>query len=232
MKVNQKADYTSLFSQFANSDKTGTSSLLSDYASIKNGSYGKLLKSYYSTVNTDTKASKSTAAKKTKVEDDPVKKNLSSVKSSAEDLKKSASNLTASLFEGGDKEKIEKAVKEYADNYNKVVTAAGKDSNKSITKQASSMVSSTFSNRNMLSSVGITMNENFTLNVDTEKLSKASASTLKTLFSNPGSYGDNVEAKASMISNSANSAINSGRTYESNAKSNTSYIDSIFNTYN
>ena len=49
--------YSTLLGGMSGSDGTGgVSSLLSDYAAIKNGSYGKLLKAYYSEVpDADTK---------------------------------------------------------------------------------------------------------------------------------------------------------------------------------
>lgn len=61
MKINPKTDYTSLFSSFNKGNTLGVS--LTDYASIKNGSYGKLLKSYYSTKKADDKKSTENAPK-------------------------------------------------------------------------------------------------------------------------------------------------------------------------
>ena len=55
--INMKNDYSYLFQSMntsANSGMSGMSSILSDYSSIKNGSYGKLLKAYYAK-DTDTR---------------------------------------------------------------------------------------------------------------------------------------------------------------------------------
>ncbi len=46
INVNAKNDYSFLFSGMSGSSGANLN-FLSDYASIKNGSYGKLLKSYY-----------------------------------------------------------------------------------------------------------------------------------------------------------------------------------------
>ena len=42
--------YSALLGGGAGSGEVGGASLLSDYASIKNGSYGKMMKSYYAKV--------------------------------------------------------------------------------------------------------------------------------------------------------------------------------------
>ena len=46
-KYNSNVDYSALFGGTSNSSSLGGTNILSDYASIKNGSYGKLLKAYY-----------------------------------------------------------------------------------------------------------------------------------------------------------------------------------------
>lgn len=46
-KYNSNVDYSELFGGTSNSSSLGSTNILSDYASIKNGSYGKLLKAYY-----------------------------------------------------------------------------------------------------------------------------------------------------------------------------------------
>lgn len=62
MKITQKTDYSTLFSSLNNSGNSlGIS--FTDYASIKNGTYGKLLKSYYSTVDKSDKKSTESAPK-------------------------------------------------------------------------------------------------------------------------------------------------------------------------
>ena len=55
ISINLKTDTSYLFSSLSNSSSNSgsgldsLSSILSDYSSIKNGSYGKLLKAYYGT---------------------------------------------------------------------------------------------------------------------------------------------------------------------------------------
>lgn len=49
INVGGNRDYSSLFQSLSSNGGMGNMSFLSDYASIKNGSYGKLMKSYYGT---------------------------------------------------------------------------------------------------------------------------------------------------------------------------------------
>lgn len=46
-KYNSNVDYSALFGGTSNSSSVGGTNILSDYASIKNGSYGKLLKAFH-----------------------------------------------------------------------------------------------------------------------------------------------------------------------------------------
>ena len=47
-KYNSNVDFSALFSGTSDSSSVGNTNMLSDYAAIKNGSYGKLMKAYYS----------------------------------------------------------------------------------------------------------------------------------------------------------------------------------------
>ncbi len=46
-KYNSNVDYSALFGGTSDSSSVGNTNMLSDYAAIKNGSYGKLMKAYY-----------------------------------------------------------------------------------------------------------------------------------------------------------------------------------------
>lgn len=209
-----------LFSGLSTSSKTsnyaGSTNILSDYYSIKNGSYKKLLTAYYDKFGEDSKidanSSTSTSADSTA--------KLSQAKSASGDLQESATNLLAkgstSLFKeaetkddkgnvttGYNMDKIYDGIKSFADNYNKTLDVAGKSNVDSISRSASSMVSTTKSNSNLLKSVGITINNDNTLSVDKDKLKSADVSTLKSLFNTAGSYGYSIGTKASQINASA-----------------------------
>ena len=85
---------STLFSALGSSNASGSSSILADYYSIRNGSYKKLLSAYYSLdggSNTTTGSTTSTSSDSTKL--------LSSIEKSADTLKDS----TDALLKNGDK---------------------------------------------------------------------------------------------------------------------------------
>lgn len=227
IRITQKNDYSSLFnSSSRNSINNDIVSLSQERASVKNGSYGKLLKAYYSDSDS---ASAKWAKSKANVVDT---KNLSEVKASAVELKKDVSVINNKLIDSGNKDKIKEAVGEFVDSFNSLVKSASNSSNSSISKQTKSLTNNTYINSDLLKSVGITLNTDNTLSLDEKKLSEASASSLKTVFTNSGSFGDTTSTKASMIYNSANSSLNSGGIYNKSATSATSTLGSLFETYN
>ncbi len=94
-KYNSNVDYSALFGGTSNSSSLGGTNILSDYASIKNGSYGKLLKAYYAKQDAEKTAGTGDTSQK-----------LTLMKTSADSLKKSADALNASSL--WKKKKIEK----------------------------------------------------------------------------------------------------------------------------
>lgn len=113
MSFNFGSDFGSFFSTSGSSSSSGMSNFLSDYASIKNGSYGKLLKSYYKKANN---SSSSSSAKRTSTTVDDIlrekmqrerkvetaeSKAYTKVKSTTSDLKKAVDKISNSktLFE-------------------------------------------------------------------------------------------------------------------------------------
>ena len=97
MKINQGTDYSALFSSL-NTSSTGFS--LNDYAQIKNGSYGKLMKAYYGKDS----ASSKTASSSKKL-DETATQNMNAVQKSADEFKEATESVKSAIADG-DKEKI------------------------------------------------------------------------------------------------------------------------------
>jgi hypothetical protein len=192
---------------------------LSDYASIKNGSYKKLLKAYY----------KQQESQNTTLGDTTQK--LTLMQSSASSLSQSVQSLMKdSLWEkktknekdettGEEKETsdydwdaITKAVKSFIEDYNDTVEEAGESNTKGVLRNAAWMTGITSKNSNLLSKVGITIGKGNKLELDEDTLKESDISTLKTLFTGYNSYASQIQQKASSISNAAASA---GGTYTS-----------------
>ena len=230
-KYNVNTDYSLLFGGTPTVSSGGTFSL-SDYASIKNGSYGKLLKAYYAQED----------AQKVYSNQDSVQKSTM-IKSGADALKKSADALMddslwekkkltkkdettgeESEIEDYDWDKITKAVKAFISDYNDVIEQAGESNSKEVLRNAVWMTGTTEANENVLSKIGITVGKGNKMELDDEKLKKADIGTLKTLFTGHNSFASKVSMKANSISNAA--AWSSG-TYKSNGTYNKSLSELV-----
>lgn len=215
-------DFTALLGGTANS----SGSLLSDYASLKNGSYGKLMKAYYEQQNAE-KASSSG--------DTPQK--LTLMRSGADALKKSADALNdASLWEKKkfkikdeetgeeievedyDWDSITKAVKSFVGNYNSLVEHMGSSDTKNVLRNAAWMTNITDKAKNLLSKAGIIIGRGNKLELDEDALKEADVTTLKSLFTGYGSFADKIAQKADNISKEAANAAakTKGATYTKN----------------
>jgi len=239
INVGMKQDYSYLFQSLSTSSGSGLGNLnfLSDYAAIKNGSYGKLMKAYYakdasdevtSLANSKSKSSTSTAA------DDA--KTLSEIKGAADGLKESADKLidkgTDSLFkkvdieskdesgvttvtQGYDTEAIYSAVSDFVKDYNQMLSEGGNSETKSIQNKMNSLIGITSANENLLAKVGITVGEDNSLSVDEKKFKSADMTTVKSLFNGNQSYAYRVSAQASLIDFAAESESAKANTYTS-----------------
>ena len=202
------ADLSILFgsgNQKSNVDYSSVLNLdLADVASVRNGSYGKLLKQHYAGIKADAKA----------VDGDTDKK-LTSIKTDADKLVKAADAFNdSSLFEtkkidgdGGkqteefaDKDKLGSAVKDFVKAYNAAIDSAGESGTKSVLRTGGWMANMTKQNAGMLSAVGITVGGDDKLSFDEEAFKKADVTTVKDVFSGVNSYASQVSAKAGSLS--------------------------------
>lgn len=208
---------STLFSSLnTSSSLSGTTSMISDYYSIRNGSYKKLLNAYYSIDENKekTKTSINTAKDSSKL--------LATIKESTDDLKSSADKLAASgktsLFnqkEDGtyDVDKIAEAVKSFVDDYNSVIDDTKDSNSKNIASSSTSMITTTKANTALLKKIGITIDSKGKLSLDEDKLKTSNMNNVKTLFNGQGSYGYQISARASMINYYAGVESGKSNTY-------------------
>lgn len=250
-------NYSFLFSSLGNNSSSSSGGMnlnfLSDYASIKNGSYGKLLKAYYRQENstsvdkTETNVNNNTVSKTEKAA-------LNKVQTATDELKESADKLlengSKSVFaqkdittkdengaekttKGYDVDAIYKAVNNFVTNFNSVVDAANKSQNEKIVNKVTSLATNTYRNINLLNKIGITMNEDSTLSINEDTFKKSNMTTVKSIFNGSGSYGYRTSAQASMINLTADREATRNNTYTLSGTLNTAYnsgnlFDSIF----
>ena len=226
--TNVNTNYTDVFSSMMGTSGTDNNAFsLTDYMSIKSGSYRTLLKAYYKKQDADKSAETS----------ETEKKQLSLLKTKADNLKNSMLDLMdEDLFEkktiktkdektGKETEKVDydweaitKAVNSFVDSYNAIVGATGESDNKKVLRNATWLTQLTETNSKLLAKVGITVGEDNKLKVDKDVLQKANMNTLKVLFQGAGSFADRVVQKASQIGNAAVQGTSvGGSSYTNNA---------------
>lgn len=180
---------TSSSSSSSTSYSSDLCSLLSDYASIKNGSYAKLVKAYYASLAEEDDSSSSSSSN---VKDTLTATSASSAYQAAEAL------LNFDFSEDNIDEAYE-AVSSFIDSYNSLITNATDSSNSSVQKQAQYLYDTYYNNYKLFASIGITLNADRTLSIDEDTFKSSSVATMKTLFNGTCSFADTVSTKASQI---------------------------------
>lgn len=232
-------------SMFGTSSSTGvSSSILSDWAMIKKGTYYKLAKAYYAK---NTANSESTETKSEKSALSTAKGNANSLKSAADALKTTGSSSvfnkktvtneeTGETSEQYDTDGIYKAVKSFVDSYNSVVEKTIDSDTVSVLRKTLNMVNATKANENLLNKMGIKIKENNTLELDEDTFKKADMITVKSLFNGTNSLADRISQTAGELNTLAANALSSmdkstykaSGSYATNALSVGSMYDSIF----
>lgn len=251
INVNARQDYSYLFQSMTTSrgNSLGNLNFLSDYASIKNGSYGKLMKAYYAKDAADKTASegKDTEAKKNSISTAADSaKTLSEIEKAADAMKESADSLLvkgsksvfrkknekATVSEEYDTDAIYKAVSGFVTDYNDLLSKTSAASSKNLQSKADTLAAVTSANAKLLSRVGITVNSDSSLSLDEEVFKKSDMGMVKNLFGTTGAYGYKVSAQASMIDYTAAKESTRSNTYTANGTySNVYSAGNILNSF-
>lgn len=220
-------DYSSLFSSMGSS----SSNWLADYATIKNGSYGKLMKAYYAEAKSSSSGTTSTGKKSNssnvldkileekrnpKVSKEAQKANaelttgLSYLKNSVSTLQ-SDKTYTDTANGQSATDKVVSAMKAYVANYNDVVTAAKNSTLANKTAYVANVMSSSAANADKLAEIGITVNSNGTLELNEAKLKEAGVSKVQDMFSSKNimSYGSTVASRLQFAGAASSTAADS-----------------------
>lgn len=185
-----------------------------DYYMIKNGTYKKLAKAYYSMNKTDStnKTSSSTGSTSTK-QNTALRDSANALKSSARALRdktlwqkkdittKDETTGEATTKQDYDYDAILKAVKQFTEDYNSVLDQAADSDSTAILREASSMVNTSNAMSRLLDEVGISIGTDNKLSIDEEKFKSARITTLNTLFAGSNSYAGRMGQRAGNIVN-------------------------------
>lgn len=212
INIQSKTDYSALFSSM-NSSSTNSpaasdiTSLLSDYSSIKSGTYSKLLKAYYAKNPSEAKSSTTTKAKDTT--ESETTKAYNKVSTTSDALQTSIDKLSKLDVSKDDAETL-KAVQNYVKEYNNFISASDDVDNISISGRVSTIKNNTASYSKQLSALGITTASDGSLTLNEETFNAADKSSLNTLFAEKSSYGYSVKVSAAMAA--SNASYEAGRT--------------------
>lgn len=250
INITAKTDYSMLFSSLSNSSTAGTSFFggsfsLVDYATIKNGSYTKLMKAYY---GQNSSAVSSSVNKIVSGSSKDESKTITALKSASDSLKKAADELLEtgkdSVFnqkditvkdengvetteKGYDTDAIYKKVSAFVDAYNKVLSSAGDSNNTRVLSTAANMTTQTVAHEDMLGKIGITIGEDNKLSIDEKAFKEADMTSVKSMMNGVGSYAYGIQTKASFINMYAKEdAARTSGLYAQNALYNSSYVSS------
>lgn len=212
INVGKNQDYSYLFQSLSSgSGGMGNLNFLSDYASIKNGSYAKLMKTYYGTAQSSSAAASKKSSsgnildkildekKNPKVSKEAQEANanlttgLSSLKSSVAALQKDGTYTDTANGKSAE-DKVVSAMKAFVSDYNNVVSAAKNSTLANKTAYVANMMNSTAANADKLAEIGVSINGNGTLELNEAKLKEAGVSKVQDLFSS-----DNIMSYGSMI---------------------------------
>lgn len=239
---------STLFGSLQTNDSFAMSSMLSDYTSIRNGSYAKLLNKYYGNVKAEQADSSNSTKNKTRF--DIAATALSDVKNAAVELNKSIARLTEtgkdSVFakkdvkkEDGttvqeyDKDAIMSAVSSYVKNYNATMKAAGESGSNSVKNSAEGLNRITGVMTDRLAKIGISRDVDGMLKLDEDTFMKADMNQVKSLMNGSSSYaagvGTSVKALSSVVNNQM--SMSAGSIYGNNGAyiSSSAYVGSLFN---
>ena len=214
---NNDSFFSSMFgTSGSNSSTSSAGNIFSDYASIKNGTYGKLLKSYYEKnpvsrdsngkISTSVSASASASTKDTKA--------LTAAKDNALDLKDSLKKLSQKSTYEKDTEEVMKSVKAFVEDYNSVIKGTEDINNTSVLRSTLWMTNTTAKNTSLLEDIGIKINADNTLSLNEDKFKEADMTDVKSLFMGETGYGASVSSRASSVAiYAAQAAAQANTTY-------------------
>ena len=207
---------------------------LSDYASIKNGSYARLMKSYYGTgqtlgsVPSSSKKSTKTSNVLDKILEERKNPKVSkNVQEANENLTKGISNLKSSVSalqsdgtytstENGQSaaDKVVSAMKTFVSDYNNVVNSAKGSTLANKTAYVANMMGSTAANADKLEEIGIRINAKGNLELNEAKLKAADLSKVQELFSPDDmmSYGSMIASRVQFAGSGATTNTVDGTT--------------------
>lgn len=228
INIHQKNDYSTLFAGLYAGNGSNKANMLginlSDYASLKSGSYGKLMKAYYSKNRTEEvekavggSKDKTSSKKKIEASEDKaemiakLEKDATAFSSAAKKLQDTGKDSvfaeketkvknedgTETVTKGYDRDAIYEAAASFVSSYNSLIASSASSENSRVNSAHSGLVNLTSNRAKALESVGITIGKDNKLSIDKDKFKEADVEKVKSLLQ--GSYTLGVQNRADLI---------------------------------
>lgn len=189
----------------SSSNSNSMTGLLSDYNSIRNGSYLKLAKHYYS------KDGAKQATQKRFSNNISTKSEDKITKSASERAWKDITTLrNEKMYQTEDTDTVLKNVKSFVDSYNSVIEGTQKSDNSNVQKDVARLASQTDNYADALSKIGITIKDDNTLSLNEKTFASADMADVKKLFAGDFSFGSNTQNRLMQLVNDATAYMTSG----------------------
>lgn len=215
-------DYSTLFNSLPKTDTSsggGLVNLATEFQSIRSGSYGKLLSSYYQKMANE--------GQEEAIEKENTNRQLVAGNSSS--LKSAASKLSDMDFSKVKEEESVKAVKDFISSYNSVVDTADDVESRGVLRNAVWMTNMMQKSAGLLGDLGISIGDNNQLTLDEIKWKEASATMKSALFNGRNGLAEKLAYKAERISGAATeSASYTATAYKPNGDYNKPTTESMF----
>ena len=224
------SSFFSIFNNNSSSNNIFSGFSITDYNSIRSGSYRKLMNSYYGQTN-----SKSNQAV-SKIVNNADSMKLTSTKNAADKLSDAAKSLYTNGADSAFKDEknenaVTDAVKAFVKEYNNTIDAVDATDSSKVLKAGVNLAKQTNAYSTSLAKVGITVNYDNTLSVDEDLLKKAASSDLKSLFSGVSSFAYQTAVKADQIGLAAKQQSSGTSLYGSNGNLNYQNMYSSIDAY-
>lgn len=192
--------------------------LYQGFSEVSSKGYKSLLKAYYSQ---DTEKTKETTddVLNSLNKDKNAYVSASTLKSQADSLKNTATTLIETEDFTKNREGINDKVKSFANDYNKLLSTAknSKTNNFNISSLNTQLSVLSKVNQKALGEIGVNVNTDGTLTVDSKKLEAASEESLKKVFGGSSSFGAQVVDKAKYVSENASKYASNNNLYNHQA---------------
>ena len=224
------SSFFSIFNNNSSSNNIFSGFSITDYNSIRSGSYRKLMNSYYGQTN-----SKSNQAV-SKIVNNADSMKLTSTKNAADKLSDAAKSLYTNGADSAFKDEknenaVTDAVKAFVKEYNNTIDAVDATDSSKVLMAGVNLAKQTNAYSTSLAKVGITVNYDNTLSVDEDLLKKAASSDLKSLFSGVSSFAYQTAVKADQIGLAAKQQSSGTSLYGSNGNLNYQNMYSSIDAY-